>query len=131
MHTFAVIAGQLRIQKVLYANKDETHFFIDAVKSRQVASKGRGVLRGNSFYRSQSIFNGVNALVLRIVGGLCLFDVLVDDVQHLVDKAGIVVFRTKVCANALNFVWAGLTSVQKRGGVRFYGKYLDLRVLLF
>lgn len=63
MHTFAVVAGQLRVQKILHANKDETHFFIDAVKSRQVASKGRGVLRGNGFYRSQSLFNGINALV--------------------------------------------------------------------
>ena len=85
MHTFAVVAGQLRIQKILYSNEYETHFFIEAVKSRQVASKGRGVLRGNGFYRSQSIFNGINALVLRIVGGLCIFDVLVDDVLHLVD----------------------------------------------
>jgi hypothetical protein len=85
LHTFAVVAGKLCIQKILHANKDETHFFINAVKARQIASKGRGVLRGNSFYRSQSLFNGVNALVLRIVGGLCIFDVLVDDVQHLVD----------------------------------------------
>lgn len=73
MHTFAVVAGKLCIQKILHANKDETHFFINAVKARQIASKGRGVLRGNSFYRSQSLFNGVNALVLRIVGGLCIF----------------------------------------------------------
>lgn len=72
MHTFPVITGQLRVQKILYANKHETHFFIDAVKSRHVASKGCGVLRGHGFYRSQSLFNGVNAFVLRIVRGFCL-----------------------------------------------------------
>nr|DAK91477.1 MAG TPA: hypothetical protein [Caudoviricetes sp.] len=85
LHTFAVIAGKLRIQKVLYANKDETHFFIDAVKAAQVSCKGLCVLKLSLFQHAKSFFERIHSLVLRIVRGFCLFDVLVDNFQHLVD----------------------------------------------
>ena len=88
MHTFAVVSGQLRIQKILYANEYETHFFIEAVKAAQVSCKGLCVLKLSLFQHAKSFFERIHSLVLRIVGGLCLFDVLVDDVQHLVDRDG-------------------------------------------
>ena len=72
----------------MHANKDETHLFIEAVKAAQVSCKGLCVLKLSLFQHAKSFFERIHSLVLRIVGGLRLFDVLVDDVQHLVDGDG-------------------------------------------
>lgn len=88
MHTFAVVAGQLRIQKILHANEYETHFFIEAVKAAQVSCKGLCVLKLPLFQHTKSFVERIHSLILRVVRLLCLSDVLVDDVQHLVDGDG-------------------------------------------